>query len=377
MSRQHSSSSGKNKPSPTSLSHRHLDLSCDGSTEREPSNRFHRVPSNQHSKKRTSEDNDETEPEDWDQSKKKKSDIGQVVTLETDDVYIRHLEVYATKTGRKIDNIEYLSNGGQGRVFKVTWKTPPNWNPELYKKTVAVKVVSIATKSKEPQLKTFQHAHIAKCYRCEEIDGRRFLEMKLYKRHLGEKAIEETEIYRVLIQISQALMYLYNECGKVLHRDVKVQNILVKYSDEFKVVLADLGLARGELTITEGRCAIGTEDYKTPWHEDPSPKTDIYALGRTIVKVIEGTRYVMKDKILFSDQLQQFVTSGLCNRIKSNRPDYKTIQERAQSMLNEYLNKPHMLTYNYDDGYLNEYFENLKNKYSNKKDSQKPFSYSL
>ncbi|KAG2372693.1 hypothetical protein C9374_013648 [Naegleria lovaniensis] len=347
MSRQHSSSSGKNKTSPNSLSHGRLDLSCDGSTEREPehnrsassSNRFHRVPSNQHSKKRTSEDNDETEPEDWDQSKKKKSDTdsNQIVSLE---LYNSHLEVFAAKIKRTIARVAFLSKGGQGSVFKVTW---------------------------------------VECYSCEEIDGRLFLEMKIYQHHLGKYPITETMIYRVLIQISQALMYLYEECGQVLHRDVKVHNILVENfkQDEFKVVLADLGLARGELTITEGRCAIGTEGYKTPWHEDPSPKTDIYALGRTIVKVIEGTRYVMKDKILFSDQLQQFVTTGLCNRIKSNRPDYKTIQERAQSMLSEYLNKPHMLTYNYDDGYLNEYFENLKNKYSNKKDSQKPFSYSL
>lgn len=91
------------------------------------------------------------------------------------------------------------------------------------------------------------------------------------------------EVFTVLDQNLQALAYA-NDAG-VIHRDIKLANILVARRDPLLTKLADLGLAKGggiESTLFKTRA--GTPSYAAPeiWNESKTPYTyavDIWSLG--------------------------------------------------------------------------------------------------
>lgn len=113
------------------------------------------------------------------------------------------------------------------------------------------------------------------------------LERRLEK---GKRPLPEVEVVRCASEATDALVYLHSRKPQpVIHRDIKPANIIVDPED--RVWLVDFGLARaavssGARVMTAGgkTVAAGTPGY-TPleqWQMQPSPKSDIYALGATM-----------------------------------------------------------------------------------------------
>ena len=124
-----------------------------------------------------------------------------------------------------------------------------------------------------------------------------FLVMKYIEGESLERRLErlgrplsETNVVRCTQEAANALVYLHSRRPQpVMHRDIKPANIIVDPED--RVWLVDFGLARAAVSggarvmVAGGKTvAAGTPGY-TPleqWQMNPSPKSDIYALGATM-----------------------------------------------------------------------------------------------
>ena len=105
-----------------------------------------------------------------------------------------------------------------------------------------------------------------------------------------EKVIPIDMATSIIQQIAEALDYAWKE-QKLIHRDIKPDNIMLTRNGRAK--LADLGLSRvaGELDDAEGDEVMGTPQYISPEHLTGAPmdiRSDIYSLGATFFHLITG-----------------------------------------------------------------------------------------
>ena len=103
-----------------------------------------------------------------------------------------------------------------------------------------------------------------------------------------QQQLDYDDIVAVLKQILSALAYLHNE--SFIHRDVKLENILVSSRSPWLVKLGDFGLTDRQ-SSAKGKC--GTLMYRAPeMFQRPSYDTaiDMWSLGVTILLLLWGAR---------------------------------------------------------------------------------------
>ena len=91
---------------------------------------------------------------------------------------------------------------------------------------------------------------------------------------------------QIILRVAEALNYLHTNTNRIVHRDVKLENILF-HNEEVK--LADVGIAKQIYTTTERHTGVQTFEYAAPemlpgkLYDEivVSPKADIYSLGIT------------------------------------------------------------------------------------------------
>ncbi|KAG8981770.1 hypothetical protein FRB94_002970 [Tulasnella sp. JGI-2019a] len=93
----------------------------------------------------------------------------------------------------------------------------------------------------------------------------------------------------VIHGIASGLAYLHT--SGVIHGDIKAANVLL--DDALNPLLADFGLTKNEEfdATSPGLAGGGTARWKSPGLTEEQPrttKTDIYALGMTIVEILTG-----------------------------------------------------------------------------------------
>lgn len=147
------------------------------------------------------------------------------------------------------------------------------------------------------------HPHIVQAYAVGEDEGLFYFAMEnidgetmkdVLKR---EKIIPVDEAISIIQQIAEALNYAWME-QRLIHRDIKPDNIMLTSSGRAK--LADLGLARvaGDIDDSESDEVMGTPQYISPEHLTGAPmdgRSDIYSLGATFYHFVTG-RFAFEGK---------------------------------------------------------------------------------
>jgi serine/threonine-protein kinase len=192
---------------------------------------------------------------------------------------------------------EKIGSGGMSTVYRAFDPTLERW--------VAIKLMHRDISTDPDQLERFRrearavarlnHPHVVTVIDAGEDDGAPYIVFEYVEgetlkdriRRLGRLPVSEAVAYA--IEIGRGLSCAHS--NRLVHRDVKPQNVLIDPDGRAKVT--DFGIARSlesqGLTAT-GR-VLGTTDYVSPEQamgQDVTEQSDIYSLGVVLYEMLTG-----------------------------------------------------------------------------------------
>ncbi len=200
-----------------------------------------------------------------------------------------------TLSGRyRID--AFLGRGGMSEVYKV-WDSQRSvyLAMKLLREDLAEDQVFLKRFQREAQtLARLQHPNIVRLYGLEREGPLAFMLMDfvdgitLRRQILDNKGPMPLErVLAILRPVCAALHYAHSQ--GLVHCDVKPGNIMIDRTG--RILLTDFGIARVAESTTATMVGLGTPAYMAPElirGQDPSPQTDIYALGVVLYEMLTG-----------------------------------------------------------------------------------------
>jgi len=140
------------------------------------------------------------------------------------------------------------------------------------------------------------HPHIVQAYAVGEDEGIFYYAMEYINGETMKDVLKRDKIIpidkavTIIQQIGEALDCAWKE-QKLIHRDIKPDNIILAKNNRAK--LADLGLSRvaGDIEDEDEDEIMGTPQYISPEHLTGAPmdiRSDIYSLGATFYQFVTG-----------------------------------------------------------------------------------------
>jgi serine/threonine protein kinase len=195
--------------------------------------------------------------------------------------------------------LEELGRGGMGVVYKaqdtkldrlVALKfLPSHFNSSDEEKQRFIHEAKAAS--------TLDHNNIGTIYEIDETaDGQIYMAMALYEEETLRDRIDADQLtieeaLDIAIQIANGLSEAHKM--KIVHRDVKPDNIMINKDGVVKIV--DFGLAKlsGQTVLTKEGTMMGTLSHMSPEQAQGSSvdhRTDIWSLGVIIYEMISGRK---------------------------------------------------------------------------------------
>ncbi|EFC45655.1 predicted protein [Naegleria gruberi] len=210
--------------------------------------------------------------------------------------------------------VNLIGQGAFGQVYSVQ---------DHQNKKLAVKVVD--NKYEKEGWREFNHPNLLKyftarhfhlgnySYLCCEFVGEN---LRQYRKRFN--TIDERAVWELIKQMHSALDKL--KTLFLIHRDVKLDNILVRDGPGFQLVLCDFGLAKSELSTCQVSTA-GTRAFMAPELQrdrkigfEQAKKVDIYSLGRTVIHFVLGEEFLKYTNESASSLLRRVENCGIKNR---------------------------------------------------------------
>lgn len=226
------------------------------------------------------------------------ADSGQIPSA---DVYARH-HGERDLLGDRYRLEELVGQGGMGRVYRAT--------DELLGRTVAIKVFPAAVNGETDRarrasetrlLASLSHASLVTLYDAVTLgDGSGYLVMEYVDGGtladcIARGPMAPHHVAHIAVDLGEALHAVH--AAGVIHRDIKPPNVLLRsaHGRPFHAMLADFGIAYlvDAARMTTPGMAVGTAAYFSPEQArgaQPSPASDIYALGLVLIEALTGRR---------------------------------------------------------------------------------------
>jgi serine/threonine protein kinase len=199
---------------------------------------------------------------------------------------------------------KYLG-GGMARVYRAT--------DTVLGRTVALKILTEAGRAdQEAKARFFQEARVASnvsheniisIYDFGEDQGCPFIVMEFVEGESLRAAIKGgrtgdfSRRMQIAIRIGRALDHIHSK--KIIHRDVKPENVHIDRSG--KVKMMDFGIAKPEgVALTRAGFTLGTPYYMAPEQvlgRTVTPETDVYAFGLVVFELLTGQRAIEGGKV--------------------------------------------------------------------------------
>ncbi|KAL3838529.1 hypothetical protein ACJIZ3_023120 [Penstemon smallii] len=244
--------------------------------------------------------------------------------------------------------IELVGEGSFGKVYKGRRK--------FTGQTVAMKFIPKHGKSEKDILNLRQEIEILRKLKHENIIAMldsfespqefcvvtEFAQGELFEILEDDKCLPEEQVQAIAKQLVKALHYLHS--NRIIHRDMKPQNILIGAGSIVK--LCDFGFARAMSANTVVLRSIkGTPLYMAPElvREQPYNHTaDLWSLGVILYELFVGqppfytnsvyalVRHIIKDPVKYPDNMSSSFRSflkGLLNKVPQNRLTWPALLE--------------------------------------------------
>ena len=188
----------------------------------------------------------------------------------------KYVELYAIGDGTRMV-VEDKSTG-----FRYVRKDEQNIYPEMYRYLKEHRHKNVCAVNDYYD----KHTHIT-VYE-EYIAGVNLDE--LLKRH---GSLKREEMIKIFLQICDGLEFLHSAVPPIVHRDLKLSNIMITVEGTVKII--DYGAAKNiEKEKDRDTVLLGTPEYAAPEQYGFAPsdeRTDIYALGVVLEKLLPYPMY--------------------------------------------------------------------------------------
>ena len=200
-----------------------------------------------------------------------------------------------TIIAERYEILSKVGTGGMADVYKA--------KDHKLNRFVAVKVLKPEFREDRTFIRKFKseaqaaagltHPNIVNVFDVGDDEGVYYIVMELIegitlKEYISKKGkLSVKEATSIAIQVSMGINAAHNH--KIVHRDVKPQNIII--STDGKVKVTDFGIARAASSNTISSNVMGSVHYSSPEQVRggySDEKSDIYSLGITIYEMVTG-----------------------------------------------------------------------------------------
>ena len=201
------------------------------------------------------------------------------------------------KLGGRYKIVRHIGSGGMANVYL--------GHDLILDRPVAIKVLRFDFRDNKDSLRRFQrealsatqliHPNIVGVYDVDEEDGLQYIVMEFIdgtdlKKYIDiQGRVSPEKSIHIMHQVLSAVALAHK--NRIIHRDIKPQNILIDNQDRIKITDFGIAVALSETSITQTNTLLGSVHYLSPEQARGSmatSKSDIYALGVVLYELLSG-----------------------------------------------------------------------------------------
>lgn len=225
---------------------------------------------------------------------------------------------------------------GSGATSKIYLASRIDSAPKCIPEFVAIKEIRKQTLSRHHMweeisiMKKFDHKNILKLY--DVIENDEFISLYIEYCNGGdlsnlkkEDLLDDRKVFDIILQIIEGWKYIKDVDSNLIHRDIKLQNILVSYDkdDNIQIKIADFGFCMSGQRFSQKRekmldmTICGSPMYMAPEmlqnahiiFDQYDDKIDVWSLGIIIYKLVFSQGNIYTHPITEIENVDQLVSA--------------------------------------------------------------------